>query len=306
VPRPTTGGRGAVVEAAGAVVWRRGADERVEVLLIHRPKYDDWSFPKGKLEPGEQAPGAAVREVREETGIRVRLGPPLPVVRYPLASGADKVVRYWAATPRDSGDSGDSGDKAQPGDSAAFEPNHEVDAVGWFGLDEGLRQLTHPHDRALLDHLRPVSTRPLVVLRHAHAVNRARWSGPDIDRPLSEEGTVEAEHLLPTLDAYGIRRVVSSPARRCVATVLPYAAHHQLEVGVDPAFAEEVAAALVREPTLRLCDGSAPTVLCTHRPTVPAVLEALGVEPIFLEPAELAVVHLHDGAPLAVEHLGEE
>src|SRR3954470_1380615 len=79
------------VLAAGAVVFRPGK----RVLLVHRPRYDDWSFPKGKLDPGEHVTSAAVREVAEETGLRVRLGPPLPGQRYPAAGGRVKGVSDW-------------------------------------------------------------------------------------------------------------------------------------------------------------------------------------------------------------------
>ena len=158
-----------VVEAAGAITWRPAAHDRAEVLLVHRPKYDDWSFPKGKLHAGEQAPAAAVREVLEESGIRIRLGLPLPAVRYPLAGGAEKVVRYWAATSLHPPDAGDP----------PFEPNREVDERGWFGLREAAHQLTHARDRALLTKLPLHETTTLVIARHAQALSRWRWQGPD-------------------------------------------------------------------------------------------------------------------------------
>jgi 8-oxo-(d)GTP phosphatase len=279
----------------------RGSHDQVEVLLIHRPKYDDWSFPKGKLEPGENAQGAAVREVREETGVRVRLGPVLPSVRYLLANGSHKVVRYWAATPLDS--EGPAPPVARGGAvDPLFRPNREVDACGWFGRREAAQRLTHPRDRALLDQLRPVATQTLVVLRHGHALARDRWSNPDGDRPLSPEGLAEADKLRDTLEAYGIRRIVSSPARRCVDTVLPYAARHGLAVDVDPAFTEDAPGTVVEEAVVRLRQVREPTVLCTHRPTLPLILEALGVDPVALAPAEFVVAHLHDTALLAVEY----
>ena len=157
-----------VVEAAGAITWRPAAHDRAEVLLVHRPKYDDWSFPKGKLHAGEQAPAAAVREVLEESGIRIRLGLPLPAVRYPLAGGAEKVVRYWAAASLHPPDAGDP----------PFEPNREVDERAWFGLREAAHQLTHARDRALLTKLPLHETTTLVIARHAQALSRRRVAGP--------------------------------------------------------------------------------------------------------------------------------
>jgi 8-oxo-(d)GTP phosphatase len=294
--------RQGVVEAAGAVVWRPpvsespAAHDRAEVLLVHRPRYDDWSFPKGKLLTGEPAPAAAVREVYEESGIRIRLGLPLPAVRYQLAGGAEKLVRYWAAQPLGPLDR----------DDPPFEPNREVDRRGWFGLREAAHQLTHARDRALLGKLPLLQTRTLIVLRHGEAVKRDRWEGPDAERPLTEAGVAQAERLASVLDAYAIRRLVTSDARRCVDTLRPYAVRHALEVEVDPAFAEEVDPAVVREHAVPLLDTAEPTVLCTHRPTLPVVFEALGVsaDDLRLRPADLVVAHLGPQprqAPVALE-----
>jgi 8-oxo-(d)GTP phosphatase len=272
-----------VVEAAGAVTWRPAAHDRAEVLLVHRPKYDDWSFPKGKLHPGELAPAAAVREVFEESGVRIRLGLPLPAARYRLASGAEKVVRYWAAQPLG------PLDRDYP-----FEPNREVDERGWFGLRQAAHQLTHAMDRALLAKLPLLETRPLIVLRHAEAVGRDRWQGPDAERPLTEVGIAQAERLTSVLDAYAIRRLLSSDARRCIDTLRPYAVRHGREVEIDPAFAEETEPAIVWEHSVPLRDSAEPTVLCTHRPTLPTVFDALGIasDGVDLQPAELVVAHL--------------
>ncbi len=287
-----------VVEAAGAITWRPAAHDRAEVLLVHRPKYDDWSFPKGKLHAGEQAPAAAVREVLEESGIRIRLGLPLPAVRYPLAGGAEKVVRYWAATSLHPPDAGDP----------PFEPNREVDERGWFGLREAAHQLTHARDRALLTKLPLHETTTLVIARHAQALSRWRWQSPDAERPLAEVGVGQAERLTSVLDAYGIRRLVSSDARRCIDTLRPYALRYSLEVEVDAAFSEGAEPAVVREHTAPLLDTTERTVLCTHRPTLPIVFEALGIEPegVELEPAELLVAHLGPRPlhrPVALERL---
>ena len=297
MPHTTSGTRPRQVEAAGAVVWRRVAHDREEVLLIHRPRYDDWSFPKGKLKPGEQAPAAAVREVREETGIEIRLGPPLPVVRYPIADGNEKVVRYWSAVP--AGRDADVATGADP----TFEPNDEVDRRAWFGVPEARRHLTHARDRSLLGTVTMAQTMPLLVVRHAQAVGRKEWEGPDLDRPLNDEGDGQAEHLAPTLAAYGVTRAVSSNARRCVDTLRPYASRRGLDIETDPALAEGVDPAVVREHTITYLDLVEPTALCTHRPTLPAVFEAVGVEPVFLQPSEVVAVHLAGRRPVAVEHL---
>lgn len=128
---------GVVVEAAGGVVWRRSPAGHVEVLLVHRPRYDDWTLPKGKLDPGEAPAAAALREVEEETGWRARLGPPLPAVRYTDQQQREKRVRYWA----------------MEGAGGAFRPNDEVDAIRWLDLAAAAALLTYAHDRLVLEAL---------------------------------------------------------------------------------------------------------------------------------------------------------
>ena len=127
-----------VIEAAGGVVWRRGSKGALKVLLVHRDRYDDWSFPKGKLDPGETHRHAALREVEEETGLRCKTGDELPEVRYHDRKGRPKRVRYWSMEPVD----------------GAFAPNDEVDEVRWLSLDEARDALTYAHDLTVLDGLR--------------------------------------------------------------------------------------------------------------------------------------------------------
>lgn len=127
-----------MIEAAGGAVWRRTAKGTIKVLLVHRPRYDDWSFPKGKLDPGESARDAAVREVDEETGLRCELGPELAAIRYVDNKGRSKRVRYWVMQPV----------------SGAFEPNDEVDEVRWCPLEQAPELLTYVHDIAIVDSVR--------------------------------------------------------------------------------------------------------------------------------------------------------
>jgi len=130
-----------MIEAAGGVIWRPDHKGRIEVLLIHRPRYDDWSLPKGKLDPGESHVECAVREVREETGLTCTLGPELATARYVDRKGRPKRVRYWAMhTP-----------------SGTFHPNDEVDDVAWLRLADAARRLTYRHDVTVLDGLDAVA-----------------------------------------------------------------------------------------------------------------------------------------------------
>lgn len=123
------------VRAAGGLVWRTDLDGRVEVLVVHRPRYDDWTLPKGKCDPGEDWMETAHREVLEETGFDCELGIELPSVSYRDHKGRSKVVRYWAMTVV-------SGD---------FSPNEEVDAIAWLSLEAARRKLSYSHDCTVLD-----------------------------------------------------------------------------------------------------------------------------------------------------------
>jgi 8-oxo-(d)GTP phosphatase len=280
------------VLAAGAVVWRHadgaeGGPPGPEVLLVHRPKYDDWSFPKGKVDPGEHVARTAVREVEEETGLTVRLGLPLPQQEYAHTRDGWKRVHYWSARPAH----GSAVDR--------YEPNHEVDEVTWQRLDKARELLTYTRDRDLLDAFAVADhrTEPLVVLRHAAALPRGSWHGPDQERGLSEEGHVQSRQLVPLLRAYGVRRVLSSDAVRCSDTVGPYADAEGLGVEVDHALSEQGrdAATIARRVAKVLGDGQ-PVVLSTHRPTLPFVFAALGVADPALPAGGFVVLHRSGGA----------
>lgn len=149
-----------VIRAAGALLWRDGP----EVALIHRPRYDDWSFPKGKADRGEHPLRAAVRETEEETGIVPRLGRRLPTITYPVGDRV-KEVDYWAA---------------RPAAESAFTPNDEVDDVIWLPADEAEAKLSYRHDADLLRGFLsgPARTSPLVILRHASAGRSTRGGTP--------------------------------------------------------------------------------------------------------------------------------
>jgi 8-oxo-dGTP pyrophosphatase MutT (NUDIX family)/phosphohistidine phosphatase SixA len=279
------------VLAAGCVVWRHG-DSEPEILLIHRPRWSDWSFPKGKLDPGETQIAAAIREVQEETGLGVRLGPRLPDQHYEAAGGQAKVVAYWAAQP------------ANGSDLTAYERNDEIDDLRWAPLSAAREQLTYRRDKRLLDSFESsgYDGEPLLVVRHAEAVKRKAWDGPDTKRPLTGDGAQQAARLVELLTAYGVSLVLSSDATRCVDTVLPYVEASGVELELDPVLSEEASKPrLVRKRVASVLPRDQPIALCTHRPLLASVLEAAGTEVVGLMPAETLVLHRRAGRVVDLE-----
>lgn len=230
------------VLAAGALVWRLKND-KLQVLVVHRPRYDDWSFPKGKAEPGESMVLTAIREVAEETGRQIVLGRYLGKARRRLVSGRKKRTLYWAAQVLP---------EAGPGEGlrAAVKPasKREIDKVRWWKVKKAARKLTHADDKRLLARLvdwyesGQLQVRSLVLVRHAKAVSRATWGygiNSEITRPLvMGRGQAQARDVAALLSAYGVGELVSSPWRRCVDTLAPYAHGCGLDLRSDEAFTE--------------------------------------------------------------------
>lgn len=271
------------IGAAGTVLWRR-AGGMLEVALIHRPRHDDWTFPKGKGLPGEHVLLTAAREVAEETGIRPVLGRRLSTSRYPNAGGI-KRVDWWAAAPAleplpsPAGDG--PGALAVPPGETAFRPNDEVDELAWLPLAAARGKLSYPRDVALLDEFAagPADTSPVIVIRHADAQGKAAWQAAghtgDLARPLTALGEAQSRELAQILCCFGPVRLASSAAERCLATVRPYAAAAGAVVGAEPAFtvgAGSVEAARRRIATL--VGESGPVAVCGHRENLPALLAA--------------------------------
>ena len=255
------------VVAAGAICWRTRNGE-LEVLMIHRPRYNDWSWPKGKLDAGETTPECAVREVQEEVGLSVRLGIPLPAIVYPVASGL-KIVHYWAARVQDA--------KPKP-------DGKEVDGVRWCSPKEAYDELTNPSDKIPLHALEQahaedtLRTWPLIVVRHAKAKPRSSWSRAEGERPLAATGLRQAQAVSRLLLAWHPDRVVSSPWARCVQTVRPYVKAEKVKFKTVDALTEHSAKrkpGKARNAVEALFDKSRPVVLCTHRPVLPVVFEVL-------------------------------
>lgn len=258
------------VLAAGALAWREGSSG-IEVLLVHRPRYDDWSIPKGKLDKGETFPAAAVREVAEETGYRVRLHRPLPASVYLLPDGRTKIVQYWIGTVRA---------KAGPGP----ENPAEIDDVRWVPLKKAERLLTRQGDQVLVTALRrfaedeTLRTAPIIVQRHGAAMPRAKWRKGEKSRPLNAKGKKQAQALPGLIDAFDPGRVLSSPWKRCLATVEPVARIEGLDITTKDELTEAGASEHPSRTVAvieRVLQEARATVVCTHRPVLPLVIGAV-------------------------------
>jgi 8-oxo-(d)GTP phosphatase len=249
------------IRAAGAVLWRPGP----EILLVHRPKYDDWSLPKGKQEPGEHILLTAVREVQEETSVRPVLGPKLHSTSY-LAHGQPKRVDYWAARYR----------PAVGHDAAA---DNEIDSVAWLPLDQALERLSYRHDRDVIAGLVPRQTVPLILVRHASAGAKDDWPGDDSLRPLDARGASDSAALAGLLACFAPRaRVLSSPMLRCTETVHPYADLAEVPLETDPSLSPYLGitnGGNTPGPLIRdLVAAGEPAIVCLHRENLPSVLAA--------------------------------
>jgi 8-oxo-dGTP diphosphatase len=274
-----------VIPAAGALPWRRRRGA-LEVALVHRPRYGDWAWSKGKLEPGEEWPVAAVREVFEETGFHVRLGRPLPTSEYTVPDQAGdpttKECRYWAA-------------EVVGGDGALL---NEIDEVAWLDVPAAKTRLSYPRDHDQLqaleraDQAGTLTTWPLVIVRHARSRSRSSWSNADPLRPLNPRGRDRAKALIPMLTAYGVTRVVTSPSVRCLDTVLPYAVAAGRRARLKSGLSEEgFADQSDRAPyhLTRLLERGNAAVVCTHGPVLPVLLERLAGIADFGESAEVTL-----------------
>lgn len=286
--------------AAGAVCWREVGKDLM-VAIIHRGRYKDWSFPKGKVDSGETLAEAAVREIKEETGLKVKLGVPLSTVSYPIDKGRTKVVHYWAAKVSD---------KAVA--NSKFKPDEEVSEVVWVKAGQAFAKLSYKHDQELLQEVLDLrkngmlKTKPLIIIRHAHATPRTDYVGEDGKRPLLPEGKKQAKELVRLLSAYGPRRVFTSPWRRCKDTITPYAKAHRYKI-IDRGELSEMGNAKGPARTAKVAKNlftdARSSILCTHRPTLPTITKVLAsyaepklakliLEAKALKPGDFIVLHL--------------
>ena len=267
------------IVSAGGVVLREHTDG-LQVLLIHRERYDDWSLPKGKGEADELLPETAVREIREETGVAARLGLRLPSLRYKVGK-QPKAVHYWRSAvlsqrPR--------------------RPDHEVSAVKWFPVDKALEKVTYPDERAVIEAaVAAPPTNALLIVRHAKAMQRKHWSGDDRKRRLSGRGRDQANRLVDVLAAFGIERLVSSASARCKETLKPYAKTQKISIETYDQLTEESAAKnpkAVRKLMAELLKNlDRPTAVCGHRPVLPEMYAGLAVKDKPMVVSEVRALH---------------
>lgn len=269
-------GTSAEVLAAGALCWRLQKGQ-LQVLIIRRPRYGDWSFPKGKLDDGETLPECAVREVAEEVGLKIRLGVPLPTTHYQVGGGSNsakqqsrsKEVWYWAAEVLEG--------KPTP-------DGKETDEAKWVSADEARQLLSNAGDSLPLDGLqrlhesRSLRTVPFIVLRHAKAKPRSSWQKPESERPLAATGKRQAKAVERLLSSWRPRQLHCSPWKRCAETIAPYVKKHRHRIKYRKALTEKRARQSPRTTAKRTrtsLEWLQPSLLCTHRPVLPIVFGEL-------------------------------
>jgi 8-oxo-dGTP pyrophosphatase MutT (NUDIX family) len=250
------------VLAAGAVLWRASDDgAEPEVAVIHRPRYDDWSLPKGKVDAGESEPITAVREVAEETGYRAHLGRRLTSVRYRVETQGIKKVQYWAARTVD----------------GEFRPNDEVDELKWLPVSAAIKQVQYPHDRKVLRRFAklPADTETILIVRHGTAGSKSRYKGDDRLRPLDKRGLAQAESLVGQLLAFGADTLYAADRVRCEQTLGPLAEELGVAIHKEPLLTEEAYAddrKAARRRILEIAASGGTPVICTQGKVIPDLI----------------------------------
>jgi 8-oxo-(d)GTP phosphatase len=289
--------------AAGCVIWRRNNSDEIEIAIVHRPRYDDWSFPKGKVELSEPLIACARRESIEETGLDLKIGQFIGDVSYQAEDGL-KLVHYWAAQAMD-----DSGD---------FIPNSEIDALEWVEISKVSKRLTRDSDKEILKKFKKLEleTTPLILLRHAKALAREEWPGGDEDRPLDTLGQDQARRMLSIYQVFNLKEIHTSDAVRCYDTIIQMARALSIEPIISTQLSEytykknkDKSKDYVKELAGRVSNQSIPILLCSHNPVIPAMLDKLLAKSkvkdpqIRLKPGQACVLHLSKKRLVAIETL---
>jgi len=253
------------IVAAGGVVWRRDIEGEIEVLLVHRPRYDDWSLPKGKVEEGEALISCAYREILEETGLSIKLGPYIGSVEYYVPDGL-KSVAYWSASLVE--------------DKSSFHANEEVDQIIWLDLQSAAFRATRDSDREILIRFSetPYDSSALIMLRHGKALERTEWQGEDEDRPLQLVGQLQSKRMLSLYQVFGVEEIHTSDAVRCLDTIALMAKSLQITPTITNAVSEytfkknkEKAIEYAKD----LIKMKKQVILCSHNPILPRMMEKL-------------------------------
>ena len=275
-----------IILAAGAVLWRENNQGDIELALVHRPKYDDWSFPKGKIEIGESLISCAYREVLEETNVTSEFGPYLGKVEYLTEQGL-KQVSFWAAKA--------IGEKG-------FVANLEVDQLKWVPLKNVSEILSMDSDRKILNKFVKIqlNTNPLILLRHAKAITRDEWQGDDDDRPLDNLGQNQALRLLSIYQVYNLNEIHTSDSVRCYDTVEPMAKSLKIKLEVTSKLSETVYRNdkdQAIEYAKQVLKEDKNSLICSHNPILPKILNKLTKKSEIeandqkLSPADCWVIH---------------
>lgn len=250
-----------VVSAAGGLVFRRSPKGKLKILVGHRPRYDDWSLPKGKADKGETPEETAVREVFEETGYRCRVVAPLGTNRYRIDGGV-KEVAWFAMRPLP--------------DSPGFKKNSEIDQIKWLNRKQAQELVDYENDRSLIadsPFKQLVRTGTIHLFRHASAGDRIKWEGNDRERPLTKKGRRQAVAFAEQLADRGIERILTSPYLRCVQSVEPLAKATGAKIEVDEVLGEGPDIDGAYQLVDSLVGHNA--VVCSHGDVIPAVINRM-------------------------------
>ncbi len=259
----------ASVKAGGGVVHRPGGGKN-EYLLVHRPRYDDWTLPKGKLNRREGYLEAALREVREETGVRANRPVDVGSIGYGTEQGNRKVVRWWLM---------------EDAEESAFTPNDEVDEVAWLTRGKALKRLDYEADRNVLERAHALVGDPtsatIYLTRHGRAGSPAAWRDKDRKRPLDDKGRKQSIRFAADLDGHPITQLLASPTQRCMQMVRPLSFSIMLPVHTDKRLRAGSSVDEVIELIAELEGESA--VLASHGELIGAVITALADDGVDLE-----------------------